>query len=371
MTRNVLRITHYVLRIACLLLLLTACQFPGATRPTIKIGLVAPFEGRYRYVGYDVIYAARMAIREINAAGGIGGYTVELVAYDDGADPAMAIVQARKLTIDDSIVAALGHFREETTAAAAGLYDEADIPLVAPVAIGEYTHAERVCCLGPSVEALADAWLNHLTTLDVDQAALATEGGPLGNALQRRASEQNVRIAPVVTLNNHSVNQEHSLATTIVEAGVEVVFCDADPVTAGETIAALRAAGWTGDFVGGPDLAADAFTAVAEEAARGTALVTPWPRLDEIDSGQFFAEVYQAISNGVPPGPLALPAYEATWILLEALAQDIAAHNTPTRAGISAALHTIKREGELGTIIFETNNSACRQQDAPIYWLEK
>ena len=59
-------------------------------RPTVKIGLVAPFEGRYRYVGYDVFYAVRLALQEVNAAGGVGGYHVELVAYDDGADPAMA-----------------------------------------------------------------------------------------------------------------------------------------------------------------------------------------------------------------------------------------------------------------------------------------
>lgn len=54
-----------------ILVLLTACV-PKLPR-VIKIGLVAPFEGRYRYVGYDAIYAARMAVQEINAAGGAGG----------------------------------------------------------------------------------------------------------------------------------------------------------------------------------------------------------------------------------------------------------------------------------------------------------
>ncbi len=49
---------------------------------TVKIGLVAPFEGSYRSIGYDAVYAARLVVREINATGGIDGVRLELVAYD-------------------------------------------------------------------------------------------------------------------------------------------------------------------------------------------------------------------------------------------------------------------------------------------------
>ncbi|HDQ71246.1 MAG TPA: hypothetical protein ENN19_04000, partial [Chloroflexi bacterium] len=340
-----------------------------------KIGLVAPFEGRYRYVGYDVIYAVRLAIREVNAAGGVGGYGVELVAYDDGADPAMAMAQARKLAVDDDVVAALGHFREETTAAAAPVYGEAGIPLVAPVVRGDLANAGIVCRMGPSAETVADAWLDYLVNHEMERAALLTEGGPplgpLGEALTRRASARGVRVAPVVALDSIDANEERSVLMPILDAGIDVLFCDANPVMAGEVIAALRAAGWTGAFVGGPDLAAGDFTAIAGTAARGTTFVTPWPRLDEMPGGQSFVEAYRAISNGSAPGSLALPAYEATWILLEALARDIAAHGAPSRAGVAAALPVVKREGRLGMIAFDVDARGCRWQDAPLYWRER
>ena len=129
------RTVYCVLRIVCCVILLTACQFPGSVRPTVKIGLVAPFEGRYRYFGYDVIYAVRLALREANAAGGVAGHYVELVAYDDGADPAQAIEQARKLAVDPAVVAAIGHFREDTTSAALSVYAEVGIPLLAPAVL--------------------------------------------------------------------------------------------------------------------------------------------------------------------------------------------------------------------------------------------
>ncbi|HHN93450.1 MAG TPA: hypothetical protein ENK17_01655, partial [Anaerolineae bacterium] len=118
--------------LSLLLALVGGCRLPGAVRPTVKLGLAAPFEGRYRYVGYDVIYAVRLALREANAAGGVGGYGVELTAYDDSADPDLAVETARQLAVDSALVAVSGHFRTETTAAALPVYAQAGLSLVAP-----------------------------------------------------------------------------------------------------------------------------------------------------------------------------------------------------------------------------------------------
>lgn len=111
-----------------LLLAATGCQ---GTAPVIKIGLVAPFEGQHRAVGYDVIYSARLAVREMNLAGGIGGYRVELVALDDAGDPELAQQAAASLALDSLVVAVVGHWLSPTTAAAAAVYAQAGLPLLA------------------------------------------------------------------------------------------------------------------------------------------------------------------------------------------------------------------------------------------------
>jgi len=367
----------------CFFLLLSSClpaapRFPGVVRPTVKIGLVAPFEGRYRYVGYDVIYAVRMALQEANAAGGVAGYGVELVAFDDGAEPAMAIEQARKLAADPELVAAIGHFREQTTAAALDAYAEAGIPLVAPavytraITSGAAFHDRRgaeIYRLGPPAEVLADALLHQLGALGHSQAALVTTGGPLGTALQQGVGRlpTAARVWPVVS------PDAPDWLEAVRDSGVEVVLCDATPVKAGETVSALRGAGWQGDFVGGPELAAPDFAAVAGGAAGGVVFVTPWPFSETVSfpenlvSGEEtdFAAAYRAVSNGVPPGPLASVAYEATWVLLEALARDVQAHGAPTRGGIGAALGATRRDGMLGRVTFDANYS---WGDAPLYW---
>jgi ABC-type branched-subunit amino acid transport system substrate-binding protein len=309
-------------RVLCLLLLafcllpLASCRFPGAVRPTVKIGLVAPFEGRYRYVGYDVIYAARLAVREANVAGGVGGYSVELVAYDDGADPLEALEQARKLAVDPEVVAAIGHFRGETTTAALDVYADAGIPLVSPGLIG--LHAD----------ALAGELLQYVNDGGLDGAALVTEGGPLGVALRDDA-----RIGLVASL------ADEGWLEWVLASGAEAVICDAAPVAAGEALKALRAAGWEGVFLGGPGLAAADFAAVAGDAAEGARFVTPWPFPQDAPDSAGFVAAYRAMGPHVPPpGPLALPAYEATWQVLEALERDIAVNGVPTRAGMAAAL---------------------------------
>ncbi len=354
-------------------LLPASCFLPGTVRPTVKIGLVAPFEGRYRYVGYDVIYAVRLALHEASAAGvvgsppleggrgGVGRYYVELVAYDDGADPAMAAEQACKLAADPQVVAAIGHFREETTGAALSAYAEAGIPLVAPAVLDRALPwgGAEVYRLGPADGTLAHALLQYEYIKGGHVVALVSDGGPLGVALVEAAPQQRVKVSAVV-----------SPATTdwlgeVLSCGADVVICDASPVTAGEVLSALRGAGWEGVFLGGPELAATDFVAVAGEAAEGAVFVTPYPFSADVPGGADFVAAYQEVSGGVMPGPLALPAYEATWVLLAALERDVTAHGSPTREGVGAALSATGRDGLLGHVAFDAGRNWGA---APLYW---
>ena len=122
-------LTAHCLLFTIYCLLLTACSSPP---PVIKIGLVAPFEGRNRPIGYDVIYSARLAVREINEAGGVEGTFVALVALDDGGDVELAQATAQSLVLDPAVVAVMGHWLPETTAAAAPIYATASLPLFVP-----------------------------------------------------------------------------------------------------------------------------------------------------------------------------------------------------------------------------------------------
>ncbi len=85
----------------CLLfiLMLTACA-PQPVQPVKRIALLAPFEGRYREIGYDAIYPVRLALKDANS-------DVVLVTADDGGTPESAAIQARRLAADPTLLAAL------------------------------------------------------------------------------------------------------------------------------------------------------------------------------------------------------------------------------------------------------------------------
>jgi ABC-type branched-subunit amino acid transport system substrate-binding protein len=132
-THQVVRMVWGVVRAVCCVVLLGACTFPGSVKTTVKIGLSAPFEGLYRDLGYEVLYAVRLAVRERNEAGGVGGrYLVELVALNDFNEVEEAIQQAREMAADPGVLGVLGGWSPQTARAATPEYQRLGLAFVTP-----------------------------------------------------------------------------------------------------------------------------------------------------------------------------------------------------------------------------------------------
>ena len=74
--------------------------------------------------------AAELAVKEINARGGIGGQPLALRIMDDSGRPEVAIRIAQQLSDDPSVVAVIGHLNSSASLAAGRIYGEARRPLV-------------------------------------------------------------------------------------------------------------------------------------------------------------------------------------------------------------------------------------------------
>ena len=336
-----MRFSSRFLSIFCLAVLfvslLTAC-LPPALPPVLKIGMVAPFEGRYRSMGYDAIYAARLAVREINAAGGVNGWRLELVAYDDRGDAALAQTAARNLAVDADVVAVIGHYRQESTAAAQPVYAEAALPLLAINGWVTSTTAP-VWSLAPSPATFSDALL--ATVPETATAAVWGEGVLAVSTYEALAAGR-----------DRIVSRGHA-GLSLDENGLQpaFVFSSLAPQVAGDALAIWRDLGWQGSLMGGPSLATTEFADVAGEAAEGACFTTPYPFPQDLEAGEDWTAAYQAVGPHVPfPGPYALPTYEAIYLLAAAVAEDSTAHSAPTRAGIALALSSPGRDGVLGPI---------------------
>jgi branched-chain amino acid transport system substrate-binding protein len=310
---------------ACLLL--SSCAFPGSVKPTVKIGLSAPFEGLYRDLGYEVLYSVRLAVRERNAAGGVGGrYLVELVALNDFNEPREAALQAREMAVDPGVLAVIGGWSGETARQSAPEYERLGLPFLTPegdaTALGvkaarfaaEEFGANRAAVL--SSESAGDARLAE---------AFATAFSARGGTAVREGS---VRAA--------------------VSGEPDLLFIAADAPLAAEWSIQARQAGFGGVIGGGPGLGSALLVEIGGEAVEGAFYVSPIAPLSEDAS---FLEAYQALSGGAPPGPVAGWAYGAARRLLDALDAAVRGGGGLVRATVGAALGEVPG-GEPGVYLY-------------------
>jgi len=113
--------------------LLSACSLSGNVLPVVKIGLVAPFEGPQRTMAYDILFAAKLAIKQHNDISRATGPLVELVALNDNGQPDSSKQQALQMVADPAILGVLGPWTVDTAAASNEVYLGAKLAAIYPI----------------------------------------------------------------------------------------------------------------------------------------------------------------------------------------------------------------------------------------------
>ena len=122
-------------RAICLTSLLVCCAWATtATRTNsaepIKIGAVLPFSGGVELYGRQAKLGLDLAVKEINAGGGILGRPVEVIYEDDKTDPAVAVEATRKLIERDGVLAVVGPITSRNLDAIAPVVESLKTPLL-------------------------------------------------------------------------------------------------------------------------------------------------------------------------------------------------------------------------------------------------
>jgi branched-chain amino acid transport system substrate-binding protein len=108
----------------------------GAFAQTIKIGLSGPFTGGSASMGVSMRDGVKLAVSEINKAGGIMGKQIVLVERDDEARNELGVQIAQELINKEQVVATLGYINTGVALASQRFYEEAEIPVLNNVATG-------------------------------------------------------------------------------------------------------------------------------------------------------------------------------------------------------------------------------------------
>ncbi|MEE3315040.1 MAG: ABC transporter substrate-binding protein, partial [Treponema sp.] len=117
-------------------ILLASCGKSGANE--IVIGGVAPLSGQYTEYGLECKKGIDLAVKEINAAGGINGKKVKFICEDDEGDPAKSVNAYKKLTTQNKVRMVIGSLTSGAT-----------------IAITQQAQANGVVQIAPAATALA------------------------------------------------------------------------------------------------------------------------------------------------------------------------------------------------------------------------
>ncbi len=133
-------------------MMFTGCS--KKTSDTIKIGGIFPLSGSVAVYGTECRNGVELAINEINAAGGINGKMLELVAEDDEGSPEKSVNAYKKLVTKDKCSIIIGSLTSGCTAAISSLAQAQKVLLLAPAATqtditdaGDYVF--RACFIDP------------------------------------------------------------------------------------------------------------------------------------------------------------------------------------------------------------------------------
>ena len=120
--------------VVLVLVLIVIYSVSGGSKPAtesgpIKLGYVGPLTGELASVGEPGLGGAELAVKEINAAGGLLGRQVELIAEDDACS-AKGLNAVTKLIQVDKVVAITGPDCSPSAGPSAPLAQEAGVPMV-------------------------------------------------------------------------------------------------------------------------------------------------------------------------------------------------------------------------------------------------
>jgi branched-chain amino acid transport system substrate-binding protein len=100
---------------------------PAAAQGTIKFAAAGPMTGPSAETGIRMRAGIELAVKEINAAGGIAGKQVVIDFFDDEGKPEGAASVAQKIASDSDVVAVIGHINSSASMAALPIYSRAGL----------------------------------------------------------------------------------------------------------------------------------------------------------------------------------------------------------------------------------------------------
>ena len=268
--------------------LATAAQ---AEMKEVSIAVIGPITGKEAPFGMQMKRGAEMAVKDLNAAGGVIGMKVNLVVEDDACDPKQAVTAANKFA-GMKVVAVIGHFCSGSSIPASEVYWKAKIVQITPASTNpkltdeaakkKWTNVNRVCGRDDAQGDVAGKYL--AATHKGKKIAILHDNTPYGKGLADETKKAFNKAGGKEALYEAIKPGEKDYAAVVAKmqaAGIQVIYLGG---YAPETALIARQAAeknYKPVIMGGDALDTDDVIKVAGPAANGMMFTQgPDPRLN-------------------------------------------------------------------------------------------
>jgi branched-chain amino acid transport system substrate-binding protein len=308
----------------------------GAAWADVAIATAGPMTGQYAVFGEQMKRGAEMAVKDINAKGGVNGEQLVLQIGDDACDPKQAVAVANQF-VNDGVKFVAGHFCSGSSIPASAVYNEEGILQISP------------------------ASTNPTLTEQGFENVFRTCG---------RDDVQGIYAANYVVDNKTEVMYEAitagdkdftALITKMKEAGVELIYHGGYHTEAGLIVRQAREQGFNAQLMSGDALVDKQYWEITGPTGEGT-LMTFAPDPRKLPAAAQVVETFKA--EGYDPEGYTLYTYAA----IQAFADAANKAGSTDPEAVAAALKEGSYDTVLGSIAFNEKGDVENPEYVMYVW---
>ena len=312
----------------------------GGTNPwagkTIKLGAVLSITGAGGVYGPQSRDGMKLAVKQINASGGVNGAMIDLSFEDDASDQATSKAKAQTLIGQNQVLALLGPTLSNSAVAVHPLAETLKTPVLAVSTTG--THLVPDCNWTPANPnptpcryVFRDS-LGEQTAIPDNIKSYANDAHPKtgvllvaqddkfssdgGKIVQDTVGTYNIQLLKTIPFSKNDADLTRYV-TQAVQLNPDVIFITSLGSIPATIMAAARNLGWQGHFLGGNGFNTAKVSAQAGAAGRGARSASAWYIGNTFPSNADFVSAYKT-EYSKDPDQFAAQGYTGIKILADA-----------------------------------------------------
>ena len=301
-----------------------ACR-GGGSRTTVVIGHYGPLSGAEATFGQSTARGVQLAVKEINAAGGIKGKRVELKSYDDRSVSQEAGTAVTRLITSDGALAIIGENTSSMSLAGGRVAQQLGVPMISPSSTNPAVtqlgdRIFRVCFLDSF-----QGWVQAKFAREVLKAGTAAILYDQGQAYSKGLAEyfrsgfEKMGGQVVAEQAYTGGDQDFSAQlTTIRQAKPDLVFVPGYYTDAGNIAIQVRRLGLEAPLLGGDGWESPQLAAIGKDAVEGSYYSCHYAYQEDRPEVAKFVKAYEA-EFGAKPDSLGALGYDAAGLVFDAM----------------------------------------------------